>query len=185
MQGSVEPIKNSLEKLEIEGVKVRIIHFGTGNITEQDIFLAVASKAIVIGFNARPEEGARRLADNEGVDVRVYSVIYELVEDIEKALGGHIAGELVDDISWKNHGTAVMGVIVGDHNGYGISGGSPAADPGMVSIGSLTAAEAIITAADNLDPGDVILIELHAPGPHYDFEPNPFQRVSCRYTSPI
>lgn len=92
-------------------------------------------------------------------------------EDIDKALGGHIAGELINDLDWKNHGTAVMGIIAAGHNGYGISGGSPAADPGMISVGSMSAAEAIMIAAENLDPGDIILIELHAPGPHFDFQP--------------
>jgi translation initiation factor IF-2 len=110
VQGSVEPIKNSLEKLEVEGVKVRIIHFGTGNITEQDIFLAVASQAIVIGFNSRPEEGARRLADNEGVDVRVYSVIYELIEDIEKALTGLLEPVIVEVIDGHAEVRAVFTV---------------------------------------------------------------------------
>ncbi|MFC1998480.1 translation initiation factor IF-2 [Chloroflexota bacterium] len=98
VQGSVEPVRSSLERLEVEGIKVRIIHSGTGTITEQDVFLAVASQAIVIGFNIRAEEGARRLADSEGVDVRSYNVIYNLIEDVEKALKGLLEPIIIEVI---------------------------------------------------------------------------------------
>jgi translation initiation factor IF-2 len=98
VQGSVEPVKASLERLEVEGIKVRIIHSGTGTITEQDVFLAVASQAIVIGFNTRAQEGARRLADSEGVDVRSYNVIYNLIDDVEKALKGLLEPIIIEVI---------------------------------------------------------------------------------------
>jgi len=88
VQGSIEPVRNSIERLSTEQVKVRIIHAASGTITESDVMLAVASKGIVVGFSARPEPGARRMAEAEGVDIRYYEVIYELVDDVEKALLG-------------------------------------------------------------------------------------------------
>ena len=88
VQGSIEPIRDSLEKLGSENLKVKVIHAGSGSITESDVLLAVASKGIVLGFNSRPELGARRLADGQGVDIRFYDVIYNLVEDVERALKG-------------------------------------------------------------------------------------------------
>jgi len=88
VQGSIEPIRDSLEHLGDEKVKVRIIHYGSGGITEGDVLLALASKAIIIGFNSRPEPGAQRLAETEGISIRYYNVIYELIKDVEKALKG-------------------------------------------------------------------------------------------------
>ena len=88
VQGSIEPIRNSLERLSNEEIRVKMIHSASGNVTESDINLAVASHGIVFGFNTRPEQGARRLAAIEGVDVRHYSIIYELIEDVERALKG-------------------------------------------------------------------------------------------------
>ena len=88
VQGSIEPIRGSLEQLAEEEVKVRIIHSGTGNITESDIMLAIASKAVIIGFNTDSEPGARRSAEVEGVSIRYYDVIYNLVDDVGKALKG-------------------------------------------------------------------------------------------------
>ena len=96
VQGSIEPIRDSLERLGSGEVKVRIVHFGSGSITENDVLLAIASKGIIIGFNARPEPGAKRLAEQEGVDVRSYQVIYTLVEDVEKALAGMLEPTYVD-----------------------------------------------------------------------------------------
>jgi len=88
IQGALEPIRSSLERLGDENLRVNIIRQDTGGITESDIMLAVASKAIVIGFNVRQDPAARRMAQAEGVDVRRYDVIYHLVEDVEKALKG-------------------------------------------------------------------------------------------------
>jgi translation initiation factor IF-2 len=88
VQGSIEPITNSVEKLGDETLQVRFLHGGTGNISESDIMLAVASDAIVIGFNVQADAAATRMADNEGVDIRLYDIIYHLVDDIDKALKG-------------------------------------------------------------------------------------------------
>lgn len=88
VQGSIEPIKSSLGRLGTEKIKIKVIHSGSGSITESDVLLALASKGIIIGFNSRPEPGARRLADSEGISIRHYQVIYELVEDVGKALEG-------------------------------------------------------------------------------------------------
>lgn len=88
VQGSIEPIVRSLEKLGNEELKVNVIHAAAGEITESDINLAVASRAIVIGFQVHPDAAARRLAESEGVDIRTYDVIYELIEEVDKALKG-------------------------------------------------------------------------------------------------
>jgi len=88
VQGSVEPIRTSLERLATDKVKVRIIHSATGNITESDVMLASASSGLIIGFNVITTEGARRLAATMGVDIRHYNIIYTLVDDVEKALKG-------------------------------------------------------------------------------------------------
>ncbi|MBC7250419.1 MAG: translation initiation factor IF-2 [Anaerolineae bacterium] len=88
VQGSIEPIVTSLQKLGDESLQVNILHQGTGHITESDIMLAVASRAIVIGFNVTVDPAARRMAESEGVDVRVYDIIYKLIDDVDKALKG-------------------------------------------------------------------------------------------------
>ncbi|MBC8275078.1 MAG: translation initiation factor IF-2 [Chloroflexi bacterium] len=88
VQGSIEPIKDSLEQMGDEKVKVRVIHSGSGSITESDVLLALASKGIIIGFNSRPEPGAQRLAEAESISIRYYNVIYEVVKDVDKALKG-------------------------------------------------------------------------------------------------
>jgi translation initiation factor IF-2 len=88
VQGSIDPIVNSLEDLGDEDLKVRILRQGTGNISESDIMLAVASSAIVVGFQVEVDAAAQRQAEAEGVDVRVYDIIYKLIDDIDKALKG-------------------------------------------------------------------------------------------------
>jgi translation initiation factor IF-2 len=88
VQGSVEPIVNSLEKLGTDDMKVNILHQGIGRITESDVMLASASDAIIIGFNVTVDEAARRMAAQEGVDIRQYDIIYRLVDDVDKALKG-------------------------------------------------------------------------------------------------
>ncbi len=88
VQGSIEPIVNSIEKLGDEKLQVKLLATGTGNIRESDIMLAVASQAIVIGFSVQVDPAASRMAESEGVDVRVYDIIYRLVDDIDKALKG-------------------------------------------------------------------------------------------------
>ena len=87
-QGSLEPIVNSLNRLNGDEVKIRILLQGTGNISESDITLASASHAIVIGFNVLPDGAAQKLAENQGIDIRTYDVIYNLIEDVELALKG-------------------------------------------------------------------------------------------------
>ncbi len=93
VQGSLEPIVSSLERLGVEGLQVRVLHAETGNISENDVLLATASRAIVIGFNVQPDVAARSLASTEGVSIRQYDVIYRLVEDVEKALTGLLEPE--------------------------------------------------------------------------------------------
>lgn len=88
VQGSLEAIKQTLERLGEETVKVRILHDGVGNISETDVHLSSASKAVIIGFNVKVDSAAQRLAQNEGVDIRSYDVIYKLGDDIEAALKG-------------------------------------------------------------------------------------------------
>jgi translation initiation factor IF-2 len=88
VQGSIEPIRNSLERLSNEQVKVKIIHTGSGSVTETDVMLAVASKGIIIAFNTGTEGGAEQQARQEKVDIRHYSIIYNIVEEVDKALKG-------------------------------------------------------------------------------------------------
>jgi translation initiation factor IF-2 len=88
VQGSIEPLATSLERLEEEGLRVKVIRSGTGNVTESDVQLASASKAIIIAFNVKTEPGAHSAADVQGVDIRQYNVIYNVVDDVRKALVG-------------------------------------------------------------------------------------------------
>ena len=88
VQGSIEPIANSLEKLGDEKLRVKILHQATGNITESDVMLAVASSAIILGFSVSVDAATQRMAEAQGVDIRMYNIIYNLVEDVQKALTG-------------------------------------------------------------------------------------------------
>ena len=88
VQGSVEAIKQSLVKLSNDEVVVKIIHGGVGAINESDVTLAAASNAIIIGFNVRPDATAKETAEREGVDMRLYRVIYNAIEDVEAAMKG-------------------------------------------------------------------------------------------------
>jgi translation initiation factor IF-2 len=89
VQGSIEPILTSLARLEQEtGIRIKVLHSGTGNVTDSDVMLAAASKGIIIGFNVRAEPSARRAAEAQGVDLRLYNVIYHLVDDVRRALAG-------------------------------------------------------------------------------------------------
>ncbi|MBI5435910.1 MAG: translation initiation factor IF-2 [Nitrosomonadales bacterium] len=98
VQGSCEAIAQSLQKLSTAEVKVNLIHSGVGAISESDINLALASKAIVIGFNTRADAAARKLAESSGVDVRYYNIIYEMVDEIKAALTGMLAPEKKESI---------------------------------------------------------------------------------------
>ena len=93
VQGSLEPIINSVEELTVGGIRVNVLHSATGNIGEDDVMLAAASGAIVIGFNVSADQSAKRAADTERVDIRLYDVIYRVTEDIEKALKGMLKPE--------------------------------------------------------------------------------------------
>ncbi len=98
VQGSLEPVRNSLEKLSTEKVRVAIIRAGIGNVTESDVMLSVASKGLIIAFNTGVESGAQKLADSENIDIRAYRIIYELIEDVEKALKGLLAPQIIEVI---------------------------------------------------------------------------------------
>jgi translation initiation factor IF-2 len=93
VQGSQEALAQSLLKLSTPEVKVQIVHAAVGGISESDINLAIASKAIVIGFNTRADAGARKLADHSGIDLRYYNVIYDAVDEVKAAMGGMLAPE--------------------------------------------------------------------------------------------
>jgi translation initiation factor IF-2 len=93
VQGSLEPIISSLNELNKGDIKITILYAETGNIGENDVMLASASNAIVIGFNVQPDPAARRLAESEGVSIRIYDIIYRLTEDVEKALKGMLEPE--------------------------------------------------------------------------------------------
>jgi translation initiation factor IF-2 len=93
VDGSVEALSDSLEKLSTDEVKVEVIHRGVGAITENDVILASASQAIIIGFHVRPDSRAREAAQREGVDIRLYRVIYEAVDNIRQAMEGLLSTE--------------------------------------------------------------------------------------------
>ena len=101
VQGSVEAIRQSLEKLSTDDVKVRVIHGGVGAITETDITLATASNAIVIGFNVRPDTNAVNAAEKEGVDVKTYRIIYDAIEDVKSAMIGMLEPEYKEVVLGK------------------------------------------------------------------------------------
>ena len=94
VQGSVEAITAALEKLGNDEVMARVIHGGAGGITESDVTLASASKAVILGFNVRANKEARDLAEQEGVEIRYYNIIYNLVDDVKAALSGMLAPTL-------------------------------------------------------------------------------------------
>jgi translation initiation factor IF-2 len=98
VQGSYEALAGSLQKLSTEEVRVNILHSGVGGISESDINLAIASKAIVVGFNARADAAARKLAESEGVEIRYYNIIYDVVDDVKAAMSGMLAPEKKEQI---------------------------------------------------------------------------------------
>ncbi|MFC4320140.1 translation initiation factor IF-2 [Litchfieldia salsa] len=98
VQGSVEALAASLQKIDVEGVKVKIIHTGVGAITESDIILASASNGIVIGFNVRPDVNAKRTAEAEDVDIRLHRIIYKVIEEIESAMKGMLDPEYQEKV---------------------------------------------------------------------------------------
>jgi translation initiation factor IF-2 len=98
VQGSLDPIISELEKLNQGEIGIKILYAETGNIGENDVMLATASKAIIIGFNVQADVAARRLADAEGISIRLYDIIYRMTEDIEKALKGMLEPEVVEKV---------------------------------------------------------------------------------------
>jgi translation initiation factor IF-2 len=123
VQGSIEPIRTSLERLANDEVKVRIIHSATGDVTESDVMLASASNGLVIGFSVGAGEGARNLAAATGVDIRFYKVIYTLTDDVDKALKGMLEPTYVEVIDGRadvravfsaGKGAKAAGVLVTD-----------------------------------------------------------------------
>ncbi|MGE5453217.1 MAG: translation initiation factor IF-2 [Acidobacteriota bacterium] len=98
VQGSQEALAASLLKLSTSEVKVQIVHAAVGGISESDVNLAIASKAVIIGFNTRADAGARKLAENNGVDLRYYNIIYDAVDDVKAAMGGMLAPEQREEV---------------------------------------------------------------------------------------
>ena len=98
VQGSVEAVKQSLEKLSNDEVRVKCIHGGVGGITESDVMLASASNAIIVGFNVRPDSGAAASAKRDEVDIRLYRVIYNAIEEIEAAMKGMLAPQFRENV---------------------------------------------------------------------------------------
>ncbi|GGP27509.1 translation initiation factor IF-2 [Silvimonas amylolytica] len=98
VQGSLEALAGSLQKLSTDEVRVQILHSAVGGISESDINLALASKAVVVGFNVRADAAARKLAEHEGVDIRYYNIIYDAVDDVKAALSGMLAPEKKEQV---------------------------------------------------------------------------------------
>lgn len=102
VHGSLEPIVSSLEEMNKEGeIKINILHSEAGNISENDIMLAAASHAIVLGFNVQADPATRKRAENEGVSIRIYNIIYRLMEDVEKAVKGMLEPEFIENVSGR------------------------------------------------------------------------------------
>ena len=99
VDGSVEALTDSFQKLSTEEIQVNIIHKGVGAITESDVLLATASDAIIIGFNVRPMANARQIADKEEIDIRTYSIIYDAINDLKDAMEGMLSPELKEEIT--------------------------------------------------------------------------------------
>jgi translation initiation factor IF-2 len=110
VQGSIEAIRQSLERLSNEEVKVKVIHGGVGAINEGDVTFAAAANAIVIGFNVRPDSSAKRMAEKENVDIQLYRVIYNIIEDVQKAMEGMLDPEFKEVVVGRAEVRAVYKV---------------------------------------------------------------------------
>ncbi|PQJ77048.1 translation initiation factor IF-2 [Polaribacter glomeratus] len=99
VDGSVEALTDSFQKLSTEEIQVNILHKGVGAITESDVLLATASDAIIVGFNVRPQGNARMIADREEVDIRTYSIIYDAINDLKDAMEGMLSPEMKEEVS--------------------------------------------------------------------------------------
>ena len=120
VRGTIEPIVDSLERLGTEDLKVKVLHSGAGNISESDVMLAVASQAIIVGFGVQIDSAASRSAEAEGIDIRLYDIIYKLIDDVDKALKGLLEPVYKDAVSGHAEVRAVftiprMGKIAGVH----------------------------------------------------------------------
>lgn len=120
VQGSVEAVRGLIEKIENEEVRVKVLHSGVGSITESDILLASASNAICVGFNVKPEPKAKAEADRQKIEIRTYTIIYELIEDIEDAVKGMLEPKFEEDYHGKVEIRAVFkltkaGKVAGSH----------------------------------------------------------------------
>lgn len=120
VNGSVEAVKNSLEKIEIDGVRVKVIRSGVGAITESDIVLATASNAFIIGFNIRPNNNIRDYAKDKGIEIRLYDIIYKVVEEMEAAMKGMLDPEYEEKIIGSAEVRALfkfskVGIIAGSY----------------------------------------------------------------------
>lgn len=125
VQGSVEALKSSIEKIEVEGVKVNIIHTGVGAINESDITLANASNAIVLGFNVRPTSQAKESADRDEVQIRAYRVIYDAIDEIESAMKGMLDPEFEEQVTGsatvrETYNVSKVGTIAGCYVSNGV-----------------------------------------------------------------
>jgi translation initiation factor IF-2 len=127
VQGSVEAVKGLVEKIKSDEVNVRVIHSGVGTITESDILLASAAGAICIGFNVRPEGGAKKEAERRKVEIRTYTIIYELIEDIEAAVKGMLEPKFQEEYL----GTAEIRVVF-NLSRHGMVAGSHCTDGKLV-----------------------------------------------------
>ncbi len=124
VQGSVEALKNSLAKLVNEEARVNIVHGGVGAINKSDIMLAEVSKAIIIGFNVRPDSETKSLAENSGIEIRLYKVIYEAIDDIELAMKGLLAPKLKETVTGRAQVRNVFkitgsGIVAGSYVTHG------------------------------------------------------------------
>jgi translation initiation factor IF-2 len=108
VEGSLEPIKASLGRLGSDEVQVSIIHSSSGNVTESDVMLAIASQGLIVAFNTKVETGAQRLAETEGIDIRHYNVIYDLANNVEKALKGLLEPEIIEVIEGRAEVRAIF-----------------------------------------------------------------------------
>ncbi len=99
VDGSVEALSDSLQKLSTDNISVRIIHKGVGQITDSDVMLAAASDAIIIGFNVRPSATARKLSEDEGVQIKTYSIIYDVINDVKEAMEGMLSPEIKEEVT--------------------------------------------------------------------------------------
>ena len=99
VDGSIEALSDSLLRLSTEQIQVNVIHKGVGQISESDVILATASDAIIVGFQVRPSQSARKLAEKEGVDIRLYSIIYNAIEEVKAAMEGMLSPEIKEEIT--------------------------------------------------------------------------------------